>query len=357
MGKDFYEILGVSRNADDAAIKKAYRKLALKYHPDKAQGDKDEASKKFQDISEAFDVLSDPEKRKLYDQFGEAGVNPNFAGAQPEGMGGFPGAGGPQFHFRTAGGGPGSFQRTFSAEDAQKVFESFFGGNPFEADEMGGGGFAFPGMMGGMGGSGMRMNMGGGGPTGMGMGMGMGGGESQQQQAPPVEHTLNVTLEDLYKGATKRVRITKKLKDGSSGSEEKVIDIKKGWKDGTRITYPRAGDEHTSGVIPSDIAFVIKTKPHDRFERDADNNLLHKHEVTLQQALEGFTLPIQTLDGRTLRVSEPFLPHSDVQTIVDGEGMPSQRQGGKSGDLIVNYRIRLPLAAQERQKAARALKA
>ena len=122
--KDFYAVLGVPRNADEATIKKAYRKLALKYHPDKAQGDKDAAIAKFQEIGEAFDVLSDPEKKKLYDQFGQAGIDPNFAGAAPGGGGGgFPagagfGPGGPSFQFRTGAMPGGGFTRTFSAEDA-----------------------------------------------------------------------------------------------------------------------------------------------------------------------------------------------------------------------------------------------
>ncbi len=117
-----------------------------------------------------------------------------------------------------------------------------------------------------------------------------------------------------------------------------AITIKKGWKDGTRITYPRAGDEK-QGVIPSDIVFVVKTKAHVKFIRD-DKDLITTSEISLKEAVEGFTTSITTLDGRRLRVSEPFLPHSFCQTILTGEGMPSQRPEGESGDLIIKYVVK-----------------
>eukprot|EP00736_Rhodelphis_marinus_P012029 Rmarinus@m.25909 len=114
MGRNYYEILGVSRDADADAIKKAYRKLAIKWHPDKNPDNQEMASAKFKDISEAYEVLSDPQKRKIYDQFGEEGLK----GAGPGGPGGGGGGAGP--------GGAG-FTYHYTPTNAEDVFKAFFG--------------------------------------------------------------------------------------------------------------------------------------------------------------------------------------------------------------------------------------
>eukprot|EP00960_Hanusia_phi_P029797 748185-Hanusia_phi.AAC.1 len=157
--KDYYTLLGVKKNADEATLKKAYRKLALKMHPDRNPPEKKEqAEKEFREMSEAYHVLSDPEKRKIYDQFGEEGLKASESGGSPDGAGGFPGdeffevppslprlllhislpflphfRGFGNFHFSSRGGpGGGGFQ----GFDAFKMFEEFFSG-------AGGGGFQF----------------------------------------------------------------------------------------------------------------------------------------------------------------------------------------------------------------------
>ncbi|CAM9757089.1 unnamed protein product, partial [Hapterophycus canaliculatus] len=160
-GKDYYGTLGLKKNAKEAAIKKAYRSLALKYHPDKNQEKQEWATKKFEDVAEAYEVLSDPEKRSIYDQYGEEGLKhgaggggggtgfPGGAGGDFGGFGGFPGGG-----FRQGAGGGGQ-RYHFEAGDAHRTFEQFFGsgtpgggGNMF--DDFFGGGFGG----GGFGGSG-----------------------------------------------------------------------------------------------------------------------------------------------------------------------------------------------------------
>ena len=157
---DYYQILGVPRDVDESALKKAYRKLAVKYHPDK-NPDSQEATESFQKVSEAYATLSDPEKRQMYNQYGEEGVRAAEAGADvPTGgqFGGFGGGGGSPFG---GGGGPGHAQH-MSQEEAQQFFAHAFGG-----------GDPFGGMFGGMGGGGpgMRFSQGGGGyPPGMGRG-------------------------------------------------------------------------------------------------------------------------------------------------------------------------------------------
>ncbi|CAM9657979.1 unnamed protein product [Pylaiella littoralis] len=299
MGRNYYEVLGLPKGTSDAAkIKKAYRKKALQSHPDRG-GDKAEFQGKFIKISEAFEVLSDEKKKKLYDQFGEAGLGAGVGDAPGDGSGsagtGMPfgasgaspfGPGTSHFSFSTTGGGGGRSAGGFQGSDPFSVFEAFFGtGNANEAGSGGSGageGFSsFP--MAGM--SGMQMGTSGGMPGGFGGGGGMpakGGGVSRQ--APPVEHCLNISLEELYRGSSKRMRITKKTPKGQA-QVDKTITIKPGWKDGTKITYKEEGDEHP-GMRPADVVFVIKTKPHPRFERD-ENNLICTVIITLAQALTG----------------------------------------------------------------------
>jgi curved DNA-binding protein CbpA len=195
---NYYKILGVEKNADDAQLKKAYRKLALKYHPDKNPAP--EAEEKFKQISEAYDCLSDKEKRAVYDKYGKAGVEGGFSGGgdgeggMPHGFpgGGFPGG---NVHFSTGGGGT-----PMDARRAEEIFAQFFGGeDPFASMMGGGGGFGGagggprvqmggmpPGMMfGGMGGMpggmGGFQSMGGMGPGGMG---GFGPGAGMKRPAP-----------------------------------------------------------------------------------------------------------------------------------------------------------------------------
>lgn len=208
--EDYYEVLGVPRDSNDAILKKAYRKLAMKHHPDKNPDNKEESEEVFKRVSEAYEVLSDKDKRKLYDQFGKAGLDPSYGGG---GMPGGPPGGTPGgMPFGMGGGGGGVHM---SREDADRLFSQFFGGNdPFAAmfgggggGMGGGGGGGMPGglgsMFGGMqgmpGGGGVQfMQMGGGGMPGMG-GMqqqGMGGfpggmpGGPQRRPAPPAVDKL-----------------------------------------------------------------------------------------------------------------------------------------------------------------------
>eukprot|EP00287_Rhodomonas_sp_CCMP768_P002667 CAMPEP_0196729824 /NCGR_PEP_ID=MMETSP1091-20130531/10073_1 /TAXON_ID=302021 /ORGANISM="Rhodomonas sp., Strain CCMP768" /LENGTH=178 /DNA_ID=CAMNT_0042072743 /DNA_START=247 /DNA_END=780 /DNA_ORIENTATION=- len=167
--QDYYKLLGVKKNADDNELKKAYRKLALKHHPDRNPPEKkEEAEKQFREMSEAYHVLSDPEKREIYDQYGEEGLkmSEQGGGPPPPGGGGFPGGGFGGFPGGGFGGGRGG------GFDAFKMFEEFFAGGPG-----GGGGFQFD--MGGdpFGGAGGRRGRGNAGFGGMPFG-GFGGGDS-----------------------------------------------------------------------------------------------------------------------------------------------------------------------------------
>ena len=200
-----------------------------------------------------------------------------------------------------------------------------------------------PGMggMGGMGGSGGMPGMG-----------GMRQAAAPKTKAPPVNHTLFVTLEDLYTGTTKRMRITsKRIVDSSGGTSqvaaEKEIVVKPGWKNGTKITFENEGDE-APGVIPADIVFTLQTKPHDRFERDGDD-LIQTCTVNLADALTSVSTTVRTLDNRTLRVEARHVTPDTVK-VIQGEGMPNPKKRSR-GDLKVKFHIVFPeLNENQRQQ-------
>jgi len=388
LGKEYYKILGVARNASQEDIKKAYRKLALKWHPDRVTQDKQaEAQSKFQEIGEAFDILSDEQKKKVYDQYGEEALK----GGMPADTDAGPGcASGAQFHFGggmpSGCGGPGRTSFRFSQNNAEDIFRAFFGtSDPFQAADSGGDDF-FGSSFGSSGSSGSA----GPGPTGFGTGVGgafpfmmpgmmggasgaaggpfgrttsMGGGHGFPQQgrqaqaerkAEPVHYPLKVSLEDLYTGKVKRVRISKKIMDTATGrivtvSVDKEIPIKAGWKDGTKITFEREGDE-LPGIIPADIIFTVTTKPHDRFER-VNDDLIHTHTISLHEALTGVRFTLETLDNRQIPIEARHVTPDTIK-IIPGEGMPNSKSRAK-GDLRIKFHILFPdLSDSERHQIA-----
>ncbi|MEE6512819.1 hypothetical protein FKM82_020079 [Ascaphus truei] len=262
MGKDYYKVLGLARGAAEEDIKKAYRKQALKYHPDK---NKDPgAEDRFKEIAEAYDVLSDPKKREIFDKYGE------------EGLKGSPGGGG-------GGGGPNgqSFSYSFHG-DPHAMFTEFFGGrNPFDnffsrgEDDMD---TEDPFANFGMGGFG---NMG-----GFPRAVPHRQDPRSRKQDPPVVRELAVSLEEVLTGCTKKMKISHQrlCPDGRSvRCEDKIltIQVKKGWKEGTKITFPREGDE-TPTNIPADIVFVLKDKPHPVFRREA-SDVIYPAKISLRE--------------------------------------------------------------------------
>ena len=342
MSRDYYNILGVTKGATDDEIKKAYRKLAMKWHPDKNPDNKATAEKKFQEISEAYEVLSDSNKKAIYDQYGEDGLK---GGAMP-GQGGMPGG----FHFSTGSGGQ------FHPSNPEDIFKAFFGGgSPFGGASFGGDDF------GSMGGNGGFQSFSTGGIPGGFAGMGnMGGGRARNQKrsspAPTVvQRTLPLTLNDLYTGTEKKLKVTKKVLNhsGQTSSSEKIltIDIKPGYKKGTKVKFPGEGDDTLEG--PQDLEFVLDEKPHPDFTRDGDD--LHTSvKLSLLEALTGFEKQITTLDGRKLKISggknETQQPGSVI--CVRGEGMPIRKEAGKKGDLLVKFEVELPKHVSEAQKNA-----
>lgn len=328
MGKDYYTILGVERSADEDAIKKAYRKLALKYHPDRNPDDKEGAERRFKEVSEAYEVLSNKEKREVYDTYGEEGLK---GGAPPPGgAGGFPGgggAGGARFFYPQGGPSGGGAYRPTNADD---IFRQFFGAG-FDP---------FAGGMGGMDSD---------------SGFFAGGGRPRGKRAAQVaSRALPVTLEELYTGCTKKLRVTRKLIDASSRapvSAEKVltVQVKPGWKAGTKIKYPGEGDEVAPGVF-QDVEFVLEQRPHAVYTRDGDD-LAATIELDVGEALAGFTRKISTLDGRELAISNKAVTQPGAEMRFGGRGMPNQRDPAQRGDLVVRAAVRFPASLTDRQRA------
>ncbi|KGN49255.1 dnaJ protein homolog 1 [Cucumis sativus] len=341
MGVDYYKILQVDKSAKDDDLKKAYRKLAMKWHPDKNPNNKKEAESKFKQISEAYEVLSDPQKRAIYDQYGEEGLK----GQVPP-----PGAGGPGgASFFQTGDGPTVFR--FNPRNANDIFAEFFGfSTPFGG--MGGGG--------GGGGSGMGMR---GGPRSFGGGMfgddmfaSFGDGQPMSQgprKAAPIERRLPCSLEDLYKGTTKKMKISREIADASGKTlpveEILTIEIKPGWKKGTKITFPEKGNEQPN-VIPADLVFIIDEKPHSTFTRDG-NDLVVTRKISLAEALTGYTAHVTTLDGRSLTIPINNVIHPDYVEVVPREGMPIPKEPSKKGNLKIKFDIKFPTYLTSDQKS------
>ncbi|XP_010264628.1 PREDICTED: dnaJ homolog subfamily B member 13-like [Nelumbo nucifera] len=332
MGVDYYKVLQVDRNAKEDDLKKAYRKLAMKWHPDKNPNNKKEAEAKFKQISEAYDVLSDPQKRAVYDQYGEEGLKGQVP---PPGAGGFSGM--------SDAGGSTTFR--FNPRSADDIFSEFFGfSSPFGGmGDMGGsraGGSSFPRSM--FGDDIFASFRGGGGE----------GSATAPRKAAPIERTLTCSLEDLYKGTTKKMKISRDVADSSGRpttlEEILTIEIKPGWKKGTKITFPEKGNEQR-GLIPSDLVFIIDERPHSVFKRDG-NDLIVTQKISLVEALTGYTVQLTTLDGRNLTIPINSVISPSYEEVVKGEGMPIPKEPTKKGNLRIKFNIKFPSRLTPEQK-------
>jgi molecular chaperone DnaJ len=344
MPKDYYETLGVSRDVDDKDLKSAFRKLAMKHHPDRNQGDK-EAEARFKELGNAYEVLKDPKKRAVYDQYGHAGLGQS-------------GGGGPGF-----GGGPGG--------GFGDIFEEFFG------DIFGGGG-------------------------------GRGGGRGSNNRGDDFRYDLTVNLETVMNGAEERLRIpTIVACDGCKGSgsksgagpetcstcggvgqvrtqqgffsiarpcsacsgrgkiirnpcptcrgqgrqrSEKTLTVKipPGVDTGTRIRLTGEGGAGMNGGPSGDLFIMIEVASHAMFERYGADLLCHV-PVTLVQAALGGKLEVPTLKGRA-RLTLPAGTQTGRRLALRGKGLPQLNRPGVLGDLVVEVRIETPVNLSKRQK-------
>lgn len=328
-----YDLLGVQPSASEQELKKAYRKQALKYHPDKPTGD----TEKFKEISEAFDILSNADKRQVYDDYGleaargnaPAGGNP-FAGAGGGGSGGAS-----PFEFHTSGGGHG-----FSQADAFNIFSQMGGfgmGDDFGFSSFGNKGF-------------------GGGSKGFSSSGGMPGGFGGSTRAPRPEPDtvtigLPVSLEDLYNGGVKKMKLNRKGMNGSKESKVMNINIKPGWKAGTKINFTNEGDYQPECQARQTVQFILEEKPHPVFKRDG-NNLKMTVPLSFKESLCGFTKEVNTIDGKKIPLlrSTPIQPNTT--TTYPGLGMPISKLPGQRGDLEITFKVSYPVSLTPQQKQA-----
>jgi curved DNA-binding protein len=291
--RDYYQTLGVSKNATQEEIKSAFRKLARKYHPDTAK-DKKSAEERFKEINEAYEVLSDPEKRKKYDAYG---ANWQQGGFQPPPGGGgayegFPGGfkeGGVEFHF----GGTG-----FS-----DFFEQLFGG----ARRRGGRGF---------------------------MGYDF---EEPPMHGQDVEADILVTLEEALHGSTRQISFRR----GASGKAQTyTVRIPKGVREGQRVRLAGQGESGGGGGQAGDLYLRIKFEKHPYFNVSG-SDLYYDLEIPVWQAVLGGDAEIPTLDGRA-KLHVPPCAQNGQKFRLSGRGLP--RKGGERGDL---YAVVLPVLPRE----------
>ncbi|MGW2446202.1 DnaJ C-terminal domain-containing protein [Streptomyces sp. NPDC001494] len=295
MARDFYEVLGVPRDADKDEIQRAYRKLARKYHPDV---NKDPAAEeRFKEINEAFSVLSDPDQRARYDRFGEDFRKVPEDWEERVGAGAGPGGGfrwstgdGPRVRYATSG---------FGAEgvDVDDLFGSFFGGA---------GRVRVP-------------------------------GADQEAELP-------LTVEEAYRGGRRSVTLA-----GPTGQPRRYeVDVPPGVVDGQRIRLAGEGGRGNGDAPAGDLYLRVRIQPHPQFRLDG-RDVYVPLPVTPWEAALGATVPVPTPSGATAKVSVPAGSSSGRRLRLRGEGMPNPR--GTNGNLYAELRIMVPSTLGDRERA------
>ena len=310
--RDYYDVLGIDRNADEKTIKKAYRKLAKKYHPDTNAGNPD-AADKFKEVNEAYDILSDPKKKKMYDQFGHAAFE---AGADPGADAGAGGFGGFQ------SGGNGSYQEFhFNGENMDDIFGDIFG-NMFYGSH--GGGFHS-----GFGGSGFHS------------GSGFGGFHQQDfpQKGSNVKASINVTFDEAAFGADKRISLSSP--DGSSGAPQTLqVHIPAGIDTGKSIRLKGKGMPGTGGGEPGDLLLKVTVGTRPGYERKG-SDVYTTISIPYTTAVFGGEATVPTLYGNVIcKIREGMQSGSKIR--LRGKGIVSMKNPSIRGDQYVTIQIQVP---------------
>jgi curved DNA-binding protein len=299
--RDYYETLGVSKTASEDEIKSAFRKLARKYHPDVAK-DKKAAEEKFKQINEAYEVLSDPEKRRKYDQLGENWNQPGGFQPPPQWGGGQPGG------FRWGSGENGGVEFEFGGTGFSDFFETFFGG--------GRGRSAF-------GGFGQRGTM--------------------AERGSDVEADIMVTLEEALHGSTRQVSLRRA---GSKKTETYQVKIPRGVREGQRIRLAGQGEAGEGGGKSGDLFLRVRLARHPDFSVEG-SDLVNEVKIAPWQAVLGDQIIVPTLEGNA-RLKLPPGTQGGQRFRLRGRGLPGV--SGQRGDLYVVVQISVPKKLSERER-------
>ena len=294
MAEDYYQILGVNKDSSKEEIRKAYRKLAMKYHPDHAKGDK-AAEEKFKKISEAYAVLSDDDKRKEYDTFGAEG-----------------------------------FRQRFSQED---IFRGFDFGDILR--EFGFGGNVFSGRRG----SGMRFKFGGESPF---------GSQTRYQQSrmkgSDLVYELPLTLKEAATGTSKTISLQ------HEGQTEKItVQIPKGMITGKKLRLAGKGSASPLGGPPGDLFIQAKVIQDPVFSIEG-YDLYMVYDLKLTEAILGTSISVPTIDDKKLSLKIPPGTKPGTKMRMAGRGLPHMK-GSRKGDLFVKIQIKMPKSLTAEQKA------
>jgi curved DNA-binding protein len=283
--RDYYKVLGVESSASDAEIKKAYRKLARQYHPDINPGNQ-EAEVKFKEINEAYEVLSDKEKRQKYDRFGRDWQRYQQGGAE----GGYGGAGG-----------------GFGGADFSDFFETLFGGGGARSAGAGGGSF--------------RAN------------------------GQDVEQEVEIMLDEAFSGTQRSLQF-----HNPNGQPRTItVKIPAGAEHGSRIRVAGEGGPGIGGGRRGDLYLLVKLRPHDRFERRGDD-LYTTAVVDLYTLLLGGEARVPILGGKTITLKVPAGTQNGRIMRIGGQGMPRLRAPETRGDLYVTLEAMLPTTLSPRER-------
>lgn len=292
--RDYYEVLGIKRNAAAAEIKKTYRKLARKYHPDVNPGNK-QAEERFKEISEAYEVLSNKEKRKLYDQYGpmafQSGFDPSrtYTHSPGEGFGGF--------DFR--GFDPGSIFGERQSGGLGDIFQQLFGGRRGTASPP----------------------------------------RPEPAKGRDLTYTLEISFEEAVKGTTAQIEMGRM--DGGSASKTEAISVKipPGVDNGSKVRVAGRGEPGIQGGPPGDLYITTKVRPHPFFERRG-NDLYCQLPITLTEAVLGGKIDVPTIDG-PITMTLPEGTQGGQTFRLRGKGVPYLKGAGR-GDQYVSVQITLP---------------
>lgn len=298
---NYYKILAVDKNSSAESIKKAYRKLALKYHPDRNKGNK-EAEEKFKQISEAYAVLSDAKKREQYDTFGSSGFQQRY-----------------------------SQEDIFRGADIGDILKEF-------GINLGGGRASF------------RSSTTGGNPFANLFGQ-RGGLSSCSDSSRPCQPAkgadttleLPITLMEVLSGTEKTIAL------GVAPHADRVsVKIPAGIKTGKKLRISGKGAASLTGGAAGDLYLLIKVEPHDIFTRE-ENNLIVEKTIPFSAATLGAELSVPTLGGKQLKVTMPAGTQSQAKLRLQGRGLPDGPQGGR-GDLYVRISVEVPKKLNKKQE-------